>query len=422
MTRKIFSSFLLTLPMFFACGQVYAENDKPRILPKVETRADVQGVKFEPFTGKVSKSKVRLRLQAGYDGPILRELNKNELVVVLGETEDFYAIQSPADTQGYVFRTYVLDNVIEGNRVNVRLKPDLEAPVIMQLKSGDHVEGTIATANPKWLEIKLPESARFYIAKEYVQKVGDKGYKERLEAKREEVNQLFHTTYVMKQDELKKPFEMMNVEGVKANYHYIIQHYPEFEDAAVRANEELALLHEAYTLKKLEYLEQQSRLSSSTFETNAKLVAELQAQKKKIGELENQLVKSKQFASQPIPALSSPSSREQFPVNMSNWLPIEEKLYLAWSEGRNVTPYDFYDAQRQASFSMSGIIEPYSRSVNNKPGDYMLINETSRLPIAFLYSTQVNLQEYVGREVTVMVSPRDNRNFAFPAYFVLGIY
>ena len=136
---------------------------------------------FEPFTGKISKSKVRLRLQPNYDGQVIQELNQGDIYIILEETEDFFAVKPSSDFKAYVFRTFVLDNVIEGNRVNVRLKPDLDALVIAQMNSGDRVEGTVHSANPKWLEINMPESARFYVAKEYVEKIGDGNYLARLE-------------------------------------------------------------------------------------------------------------------------------------------------------------------------------------------------------------------------------------------------
>jgi hypothetical protein len=379
--------------------------------------------KFQPFTGKIIKNKVRMRLQSTYDGAVLRELNRNDLVIVLGETEDFYAVQPPADFRAYVFRTYVLDNVIEGNRVNVRLKPELEAPVVAQLNSGDRVEGTVHSANNKWLEIKIPETARFYIAKEYIEKAGDAGFKARLERKHDEAYHLLNTTEAVSKAEMQKPFEQINIEGIKANYQHVIFDYPEFPDASNRAKEALAALQEAYTAKKLAYLENQSRTSSSTIETNKKLAAELQAQKNKVTHLEQQIEQSRQLSDQPIILAPTASHKsKQLPVNMATWLPIEENLFSTWSQQTgNQNPRDFYEQQKQQGIVLRGVIDPYTRPVKNKPGDYMLLNTASKLPIAFLYSTHLNLQDYVGHEISIVVSPRTNNNFAFPAYFVLTL-
>lgn len=398
-----------------------AAKDVPKELKKEPTSPKTPlAVKFEPFTGKITKNKVRMRLQSAYDGNVVRELNSKDLVVVLGETEDFYAVQPPADIRAFVFRTFVLDNVIEGNRVNARLKPDLESPVVAQLNSGDRVEGVIHPGNNKWMEIKLPASTRFYIAKEFIEKAGDAGYKARLEKKYDEAFQLLNTTDGVARTELQKPFDQINIDGVKAGYQNIMQNYPEFPEAGLKAKEGLAALNEAYTAKKLAYLENQTRSSSTTFETNKKLASELEAQKSKVSLLEQQIEKNQHATSSGFPTV--PRKPAQLPVNISTWMPVEENLFASWTQqtgNRNLR--DFYDHQKKDAFILKGIIDPYNRPVKNKPGDYMLLNSSSKLPIAFLYSTQINLQEFVGHEVSILVSPRPNNSFAFPAYFVLQL-
>lgn len=378
------------------------------------------------FTGKITKNKVRLRLQPTYDGAVIRELKRNDLVVVLDETDDFYVIQPPADIYGYVFRTYVLDNVIEGNKVNVRLNPDLDAPVLAQLNSGDRIEGTIDPANNKWLKIKLPSTAHLYIAKEYIEKAGDAGLMARLEKKQEDANRLITTTEAMSKTEMQKSFEQVNIENLKANYQYIISNYPEFPELVTKANELLTALQQAYVTKKLAFLEAQSKQSTVTLENNKKLAEDLQAYKAKLARLEQYIEKNRAPAVAPPAMIVSPPVHKkpsQVPLNMSTWLPLEENLFREWAQkkGGNPSPQDFYEAQKTEAFVLKGIIDPYNRPVKNKPGDYMLVNTASKLPIAFLYSTHVNLQDYIGHEISIVVVPRSNNNYAFPAYFVLSL-
>ncbi|MFI0435794.1 MAG: SH3 domain-containing protein [Parachlamydiaceae bacterium] len=426
------STTLLALSLFFPClnGGLEANPEIKEGVPlkKVEKQQRPHlpaPSKFEAFTGKITKTKVRLRLQPNYEGPVLREMNPDEYVVVLGETDDFYAIQPPDDFRGYVFRTYVLDHIVEADRVNVRLKPDKDATIIGQLKTGDRVEGIQAPDHNKWLEIKLPNKTRFYIAKEYIDRAGDAGFKDRLDKKREAALNLLATTDGMSQAEVQKPFEQISITGIKANYEHIINDYPEFPDTIAKAKASLASIQELYKTKKLHYLEEQSRLSTSTAEMNKKLSAELEAHKTKINDLQQQVEQRKQI-SNPVQLNSETyygaKKPNQIPLNMSIWIPVEEKLLNDWAQqtGKQ-TAQEFYDNQKQQSFFLKGIVDPYTRSVKNKPGDYMLLNPSSRLPVAFLYSTQVNLQHYVGHEVTLLVSPRDNYNFAFPAYFVLSV-
>ncbi len=368
---------------------------------------------------------MRLRLQPNYDGQVIQELNQGDIYIILEETEDFFAVKPSSDFKAYVFRTFVLDNVIEGNRVNVRLKPDLDALVIAQMNSGDRVEGTVHSANPKWLEINMPESARFYVAKEYVEKIGDGNYLARLEKRRQDVFHLLNTNEMMSQSEMQRPFNQINIEGIKASYQRILSDYADFPEAVAKAREDLAALQENYTNKKVAYLESQSRHTTNQLETKTQVLSqELQAHKSKIANLEQQIEQGRQAVSAQSPSAASLGSIKpmSLPINMSVWVPQEESLFAVWSrQTGDSNPMDFYEEQIQNAFYLRGVIDPYNKPVKNKPGDYMLIQASNRLPIAFLYSTQINLQDYVGHEVTLKVAPRPNNHYAFPAYFVLSI-
>lgn len=374
---------------------------------------------FEAFTGKITKNKVRLRLQPNFDGTPLRELNRDQLLLIIDEADDFYAVKPLNDIKGYIYRTYVLDDTIEGTRVNVRTKPDLDAPVIAQMNSGDKVHGHIYNANNKWMEISLPPSARLYVSKEYVEKAGDAGHLARTEKRQEEVVRLLITTKTSSDAELAKSFDAANIDNLVANYQKIISDYKDFPDAVGKAKEYLASLQDAYTKKKIAFLEQQAQNSSKNLEQeNKKLNTELESQKTKLAQLEKK-IKNDVAITTPAPDAPPPA---QLPFNMSAWVPVEDQLIIAWGkETGKEDPHQFYEQQKENAITMKGIIDSYNRPVKNKPGDFMLLNASSKLPVAFLYSTQVNLQQYMGHEVTIRVAPRENYHYAFPAYFVLSI-
>ena len=106
---------------------------------------------------------------------------------------------------------------------------------------------------------------------------------------------------------------------------------------------------------------------------------------------------------------------------MRFWDPLEEALFLNWNAfhtEKNLT--DFYAEQKANASLLSGKLEPYTHSVKEKPGDYVL-RGPEKTPIAYLYSTHVDLEPYAGKIITILASPRPNNHFAFPAYFVLSI-
>src|SRR5579872_1209909 len=138
-----------------------AETAKqPAAAPKNPPAAQQTAVKkeaFKPFTGKLIANKVRVRAKPDLDAHVVRQMNKNDLLLVIADEGDFYAIEPLKDTKAYVFRSYILDNVVEANRVNVRLEPHVDAPIICQLQAGDKIQGQVCNLNHKWMEIAPPK-------------------------------------------------------------------------------------------------------------------------------------------------------------------------------------------------------------------------------------------------------------------------
>ena len=372
---------------------------------------------FEAFTGKIIKNKVRLRQQPSLEGAIVRELNVGDLLVIIGETDDFYSVQPPADVRGYVFRTYVLDNVVEGNKVNVRLSPDVDAPVIAQLAAGDKVSGFVSPINNKWLEILPPSSTRFYIAKDYIKKIGDAAFIITFEKRKEEVNTLLNSTNTASKNEMNKSFPDINLDGIYSNYNKIITGYSDFPDQAARAREQFARLQDDYLQKKLIFLEAKSKYAHEEWQNkNSDLNQQVKNQQQKLNQLEQQL-KTKGSTN-----IRTSIDNAGLSNKMAAWIPTEQNLYNTWLQQHNGgTKEEFYTEQTNQAITLTGLLEPFIRVIKNKPGDFMIVNPANNLTIAYLYSTQVDMQERIGQNVTIRAIPRPNNNFAFPAYFVISI-
>jgi uncharacterized protein YgiM (DUF1202 family) len=361
---------------------------------QVPGKESTQQTRFQAFTGKITKNKVRLRINATLDAPIAKELNKGDLLLIEGENEEFYAVAVPEEIKGYVFRTFVLDNKIEGHRVNVRLSPTTDAPVIAQLNTGDTVNGVTSPLNSKWLETSLPPTTRFYVSKDYVEKVGDAKYLSTMAKRRDEVNQLLATAFMTSQQEMQKTFPEINLAKIEESYKSIAHNYPDFPDQASRANELLGEIEENYLQKKIAYLEYKLENPSPI---------------KQVATVES-------FG---FPAVVVPADTEE--ARQSSWVPVEKELYEAWRKNHEGSQDDYYVNQKPNAHEIKGIVQPYFRPVKNRPGDYVLINEKTKQPFAYLYSTKVSLNDKVGQEVSLKVAERPNSHFAYPAYFVLEI-
>ncbi len=377
--------------------------------------------KFEPFTGKIIGSKVRLRIEPDLNSHIIKELNKKDYLLVVGEDNDFWAVEPPHNIKAYVFRSYVLDNTIEAQRVNIRLYPDVNSPIICQMHAGDKIEGKVSDENRKWLEIIPPSNTKFYVAKEYLSYAGDKHFLSQMEQKKEEVEKLLNSAFFITQEECKKPFDEMQPQNAISQFEAIIQGYLDFDEHVKQAKEGLALLQDTYLQKKIAYLESKNELTEEV--------------KKEIFSQMNKIEKTevKDYSSDPkAPVKSEPTlwgangkyidDKVIAPPSTASWAIVEKDLYISWNSYHpDKSIKDFYQEQEVNSEILEGVLEHFSYDIKNKPGDYVLRFEETKVPIAFLYSTHVNLEKYVGQIIKVKASPRPNNNFAFPAYFVNSV-
>ncbi|MFZ0564664.1 MAG: SH3 domain-containing protein [Chlamydiales bacterium] len=377
-----------------------------------------EGASFESFTGNIIGEKVRLRTQPNLEGYVVRETTNGELFEVVGEENDFYAIIPPKGMKGYLFRTYVLDEAVEGEHVNVRLYPDMDAPVLGQLNTGDKVDAVVSDINDKWLEIDFPKSCRLYIAKGFVEKKGPLELLGQIEKRNHEGSHLLNSALALAQAEIQKPFEQIDFDTVSEKLNTLIENYKDLSDISEHAQEAKEVIQEIYVQKKVAFLQSKAekttkpvRIDPAYLERLAKLGIEYAKDKEvaTVGEAVSETV-----------GVASIVRDDMITDKMRAWEPVEESLFHLWAasdEGGSLE--SFYDQQQSKAIVLTGIVESYNRPVKNKPGDFIL--RTDKLPVAFLYSTKVNLQNFEGKNVTIRAYQRPNNNFAFPAYFVLSV-
>jgi len=384
------SCVTLALSYGFADEEAFTPKEIQLSAPAVEKKAPRKSptVKeaFSPFTGKITGSHVRMRLHPDLDASVVKELSKDQLVLVTAQEGSFYEVQAPEPIKAFIFRSFVLDGIVEGNRVNVRLAPDLEAPIIGHHNTGDRVGGVVSARDKKWLEIDPPSSSHFYVAKELIDKVGGPELKAEIDQRKETVAQLLQGVTNLAKEQMELPFEEIDFDRIKSGFVTIINEYSEFSKEAKDAKRLFANVQEQYLDKRLNYLEGKTALASG----------------------ETAIAQSSDEVS---------SEQTRLPSSISMWDQVEQGLFVAWSQANDQKALDeFYEEQRIAAVPLSGTLVAYTAPVNNKPGDYII--KRNNLPVAYIYSTQVDLDEFVGKKVTVIGSPRSNHNFAFPAYFV----
>ena len=393
-----------TLVLFSICTLGIAATP-----PAAPNKPSLQVKSFKPFTGRISANKVRVRLKADLDSHIVKQMTKNDLLLVVGEEGEFFAVAPPKETKAYVFRSYVLDNIVEANKVNIRLEPNPDAPIMGQLEVGSKVQSQVCSKNHKWLEISVPTDTRFYVSKEFIVSAGGPEFLGAMEKRKEQLETLLCSANTLAESECKKSYEEMSIFSATEQFQTVLRNYSDFPEAVTQAKEALAHLKETYLNKKISFLEARAELSPVAKE---ELIAKHKEEAKDL---------ICDTAEQTHPNFwTKKHHKKEPPQEMKTWDAIEESLYLSWTSfhsGKKID--DFYAEQKANATILRGKVELYTGSVKDKPGNFILKGEES--PLAYLYSTHVDLEKYAGKTISVMVSPRPNNHFAFPAYFVLGL-
>lgn len=370
---------------------------------------------FKPFSGRINGDKVRMRLHPNIESQIVQETTKGQIFAVVDETDGYYGIHPSKDMYAYIYKTYVLDNRVEAQHVNVRLHPSTEAPVVAQLNAGDPVDIHPSSNTTKWHEISFPSEVTFWVAKEYVENVGPIDYVEKYAERVQEADQLLETAELIKQTEFRKDFMEIDMQRLTQNFMKIKRDFPDLEKVQAKSDQAIQKLQKEYCDLKINFLETKAGKAVSDLETlNAKLSHKV--------EIENEL--SDEEYTTGLTELSMSHLTLDFPKEQTDkmkvWQPLEVSQFQAWvSEHPNASMENFYGEQALNAEKLQGIVEPFQTLLKHKPGDYVLT--VNGQTVAYLYSTHVNLQDLVGKKVSLKVTQRDNRNFAFPAFYVLEV-
>lgn len=410
-TKKTVSIFALSISMIFserASATTTQHNDPVEsVQEQNEQKSTPQTTiqKIEPFTGKITRNRVRLRSQPHLEASILKELQKDDCLIVNGMVDEFYAVKPPRTIKGYIYRTYVLDNHIEGNNVNVRLDPDISAAIITQMHSGEKVQGSVSSLNNKWFEIDLPDSVHFFVAKEFVNRIGDATVFTDIEKRKNQLDSRLVQIDGAMSEELKKPFKEVQLAPLAAQLHHIIEQNEDLPLYIERAEAMLHKMQEAYLQKSMAAV--QADFPDTTIQISQETTIP-----------EESIVPStpETPVNETAPVVTS-SEPANFPFAQAE----AKRVQAAIANGLAQSEEEFYAQESKRSSRIKGVVKPFLRNVKNAPGDFMLVNTNTNVPTAFLFSSKVNLLELANKEVTITCVERPNNDYAFPAYFVIAV-
>lgn len=373
-------------------------------------------VLFTPFTGEIKGNRVRVRLAPHTDSAVIKELSKGDFISVIGEKQDYYVISALEGIKGYVFRTFVLDNVIEGEQVNVRLEPSTSAPVLSRLSRGTQVQLTQNQTPGKWLEIELPNQCVFYVAKNFVTNKGSIEIYKQQEKQKKLALSLLDDAQIFAKNELQKPVDEIDLEAIYKKINLLQdEEFKNVPNLQFLIQKTLEDVQNAYLTKSVNHIasktEEKTPVAQQEELSVPSSTPSVLPAKKEGGSLLSRHIR-KQTVVKATPSLKG---REN----------LEYSLYKIWASMQShedtskLTQDAFYKEEQKKQQLLVGELEVYSHVVKNNPGDYLLKNDEKT--IAFLYATKIDLSQWVGKKVAVACLPRPNNSFAFPAYYVFEI-
>ncbi len=109
---------------------------------------------------------VNLRTGPSRNSDILGQLPQGLVVRMLLTDGEWSAIVPPPGTGGWVFRSYLKDGVVVGDRVNLRAGPSVAYASLIKLEEGEKV--AVIEEGGEWTKIELPETLRLWVNARYL--------------------------------------------------------------------------------------------------------------------------------------------------------------------------------------------------------------------------------------------------------------
>lgn len=127
------------------------------------------------FTGIINDDSVNIRSGAGINFEILRKMDKDELILVLESNLDWYKIKLPRNSKAYIYNKFIKmsDNTygyINSDSVNIRAGKGTNFNVIGQLNKNDLVE--VIEQDNEWSQIFSDTNCFAWAHKDFVNNHG----------------------------------------------------------------------------------------------------------------------------------------------------------------------------------------------------------------------------------------------------------
>ncbi|MEM8628677.1 MAG: SH3 domain-containing protein [Chlamydiota bacterium] len=311
-------------------------------------------------------------------------MRQDDIVLIVGQKKDFWQLAPPKTLHCYIPSACVSPGNSLLKSVQVFPKPSADGPVLATLQKGEPVSVLPSKQEAGWCEISPPSCLSCYARKDAVVYCDTADQFSLLVESREKAESDLLQAYRGLERVLKEPQITPLAEKVSLFFHDFLREYAPFPFLQNRAREGLYFLEEHKKKWASSRMEKERNFSLQT------------------GSLEKVAVSPLQ------------------PKGVDPWRQVEEGLFSIWQTSHpHKSLQEYYAEQTLQGVTAEGMIEAYEMRVTNCPGDFLL--RKNQRPVALLYSTKWDLTKYQGKQVRLLLAPRPNHQWAFPAYFVLEV-
>lgn len=348
------------------------------------------------FTGKVQVHCAPLRSAPQADSITVAEVERATLLRVFGKSGDFYQVAPPEGLKAYIASRFVSGESIVGQHVNVRSRPNTESAILGQVNSGDRIKAESLLKAPDWVEIPFPESRKLFIRADLIAKIAGDASFEEYQHQRSDILRALNEAQTLNAEALS---QLQDDRPTQISWNTV--------RAAFEKAQNLASKSPAFS--ELEVSSKQ-QLQEAFLKYQATFAATEQLRKAQTEPTIPQDTKD-QTKTDATPQLSESNA----------WTQIEEQQLKDWLNEHPEKDRDHYALmQEDQAQILEGKLIPFTRpDLRQKPGDFILMSQD--LPIAYLYSSTIDLQQLNEKTLKLKAVKRDDLGFALPAYCVLTI-
>ncbi len=124
-----------------------------------------------PFDGEINANMINVRADSTIGSDVICSINRGEPVSVIGQLYDWYKIRIPKGCPAYIHKSLVApldDKTVKvlKNRVNIRLRPEEQSPIIGKANADEIV--TVTGSAGDWFKIEPIASSFGWVNKKFV--------------------------------------------------------------------------------------------------------------------------------------------------------------------------------------------------------------------------------------------------------------